>query len=237
MEGIEISQGLVGARRDIALLGVKGYVDTMTCSTLLGKITEYLNRGNLHLIVDMAQVNYVSSAGWGVFVGEIKGIREKGGDLKIVQMTPEVYDVFEMLEFNRILNHYEALEEAINDFDISIALDITKSERGVHQQVKNGVSNGTSLPIEKTGVGRESASAGVGLNSQKRRVELHLLPLTEKIKHIIIADPRRGLRKIRKELRTPQYGVNKVGFFALYRLLRRLNLENSVKRFRFYRSR
>jgi len=127
MEGIEISQGKVGTRRDIALLNVTGYVDTMTCSMLLNQITENLNAGILHVIVDMAQVNYVSSAGWGVFVGEIKDIREKGGDLKIVQMTPEVYDVFEMLEFNRILSYYEAIEEAINDFDVSIGLDITKS--------------------------------------------------------------------------------------------------------------
>ena len=113
MEGIEISQTKVGARRDVAMLSVKGYVDTMTCSILLSKIAENVNAGTLHIIVDMAQVNYVSSAGWGVFVGEIKGIRERGGDLKLVQMTPEVYDVFEMLEFNRILSYYDALEEAM----------------------------------------------------------------------------------------------------------------------------
>ena len=77
MEGIEISQGKVGTRRDIALLNVKGYVDTMTCSTLLNQITDNLNAGILHVIVDMAQVNYVSSAGWGVFVGEIKGIQSR----------------------------------------------------------------------------------------------------------------------------------------------------------------
>ena len=40
MEGIEVLQGKVGTRRDIAMLTVKGYVDTMTCSILLNKITD-----------------------------------------------------------------------------------------------------------------------------------------------------------------------------------------------------
>ena len=131
MESIEISEGKVGARRDITLLGVKGYVDTMTCSIMLNKITQILQSGVFHIIVDMAQVNYVRSAGWGVFVGEIKGIRDRGGDLKIVQMVPEVYDVFEMLEFHRILSYYDSIEEALNDFDLSIGLDLTKHREQV----------------------------------------------------------------------------------------------------------
>jgi anti-anti-sigma factor len=127
MEGIQISLSKVGARRDVALFRVKGYLDTQTCTEMLREMTAVLKQGIFYIIVDMGQVNYVSSAGWGVFVGEIKGIRENGGDLKLVQMMPEVYDVFEMLEFHRILECYDSIEEAIDDFDLSIGLDVTKS--------------------------------------------------------------------------------------------------------------
>jgi anti-sigma B factor antagonist len=205
MEGIEISQGRIGARADIALLTVRGYVDTMTCSILLSKITENLNGGLLHVIVDMAQVNYVSSAGWGVFVGEIKGIRERGGDLKIVQMTPEVYDVFEMLEFNRILSYYDSIEEAINDFDFSIGLDITKSLKKSFRPE----TNGTRIEAVAPSVAQRQASQLPKSRYvfKKPKIDEKLLPLTEKVKVAIIDDPTRGLFKIKKALDTPKFGL------------------------------
>ncbi len=236
MEGIEITQGKVGARRDISMLAVKGYVDTMTCSILLNKITENLNSGSLQIVIDMGQVNYVSSAGWGVFVGEIKGIREKGGDLKIVQLTPEVHDVFEMLEFNRILAHYETIEEAINDFDLSIGLDITKSVKCTYSPVvvkaDAPVTDAPSHPAPN-----RSKRSGAGKQFQKREIDPKLLPITEKVKHTIIDDPRRGVLKVRKALREPKYGNTKMGPIQVYRMLRRLNLDSKEKRYRFYRSR
>jgi anti-sigma B factor antagonist len=234
MEGIEISESRIGARGDIALLTVRGYVDTMTCSGLLNKITENLNNGLLHVIVDMAQVNYVSSAGWGVFVGEIKGIRERGGDLKIVQMTPEVYDVFEMLEFHRILAYYESIEEAINDFDYAIGLDITKSVKKSFQTAET-VVEAVAPPVVQRNV--QSALPKSRYVYKKQKIDEKLLPLTEKVKLVVIENPTRGPLKIRRALNTAKFGYAKINIFKLYGLLRKLGLEDKQKRYRFYRSR
>lgn len=235
MEGIDISQGVVGARRDIAMLTVKGYIDTMTCSTLLNRITENLNKGMHHIIVDMAQVNYVSSAGWGVFVGEIKGIREQGGDLKIVQMTPEVYDVFEMLEFNRILSYYDSIEEAINDFDLSIGLDITKSvTRSYQPEVWKAQP---SAPVISNRPVQTSSYTNATSTFQKTELDVKKLPLTEKIKAVVIEDPQRGAFKISKALKSEKFGFTEASTLTVYKILRNLNLENNEKRNRFYRSR
>ncbi len=239
MEGIEISQGKVGTRRDIALLNVKGYVDTMTCSMLLNQITENLNAGILHVIVDMAQVNYVSSAGWGVFVGEIKDIREKGGDLKIVQMTPEVYDVFEMLEFNRILSYYEAIEEAINDFDVSIGLDITKSIKRSYTPEVAEVAVGAAVPNVAQKVTRVPSGAGPAkqFSLNKPQVDEQMLPLNERIRLVVVEDPNRGAFQIKKVLNTSRFGFTKINILKLYNMLKTLNLDRKEKRHRFYRSR
>lgn len=124
MDGIEIAVDRIGVFHDIALLRVRGYVDTTTSPELQRLLLQTIEEGICQFIVDLGFVNYVSSAGWGVFVGEIRGLREKGGDLKIIQMTPDVFEVFEMLEFNRILASYDSLEEAIDDYEISRGLDL-----------------------------------------------------------------------------------------------------------------
>lgn len=238
VEGIEISECRVGARRDIRLLTVMGYIDTMTCSTLLRKITDEINHGAYHIIVDMAQVNYVSSAGWGVFVGEIKGIREKGGDLKIVQMTPEVYDVFEMLEFNKILSYYDSIEEAISDFDLSIGLDITKSVRkSYNSNTAMDIAVANPIKTKRTNQGGGAGDAHSTYHFKKPQIDEKLIPVSEKIKLIVLDDPNSGALKIKKQLDTPRFGNVKINVFKVYTILRDLNLDNKEKRFRFYRSR
>ena len=238
MEGIQINTSQVGARGDISMVRVQGFVDTNTCSELRSYIDRILNHGIYQMVIDMGAVNYVSSAGWGVFVGEIRGIRENGGDLKIVQMMPDVYEVFEMLEFNRILSYYDNMEEAINDFDVALGIDITKSieRRPVKiqqaQLAAGGVPRQNIMPAEKGGKIVKSRKALV-----KQKVDEARLPLAEKVKLIIIDDPRQGVFQIRKALNTSRFGYTSENPLKLFQLMKKYNWETREKRIRFYRSR
>ena len=116
MEGIQLK---VENNNNISVIKVGGYIDTTTSSELEHHLTKLLERGSYNIVIDLGNVDYVSSAGWGIFISEIKGIREKGGDLKLVSMIPEVYEVFELLEFHYILKAFESLEDAIKDFEVS----------------------------------------------------------------------------------------------------------------------
>ncbi len=240
MEGIQIAESKVGALRHISLLQVKGYIDTMTCSQMLHRITELMRSGTYHMIVDMSTVNYVSSAGWGVFVGEIKNIREHGGDLKIVQMLPEVYDVFKMLEFDRILSSYDSIEEAITDFDITLGFDVTKSLTGRYGG--NGTNEGAQVAEAMPAVlrrpdGKQRRQTSGSVYTTRREIDPKVLPLPEKIKLAVIENPTRGPWRIKKALEDERYGSVKVSLITVYDLLRKLSLETKEKRFRFYRSR
>jgi len=242
MEGIQISLSSVGARRDIALFRVKGYIDTQTCAEMSRQMTTVLKQNIFHIVVDMGQVNYVSSAGWGVFVGEIKNIRENGGDLKLVQMMPEVFDVFEMLEFNRILECYDTIEEAIDDFDLSIGLDITKSVVQAFPAAANGSAEVTVTPppMNRPAAWREGGDGSRPKSRpafSKPRIQEHALPFSEKIKAIIIGNPALNSWKIRDELNTERFGYMKVRWWKVFQTLRTLNLATKAQRYRFYRSR
>lgn len=238
MEGIEIKESKVGASRHISLLQVRGYIDTMTCSHMLHHITQLVQNGTYHMIVDMSTVNYVSSAGWGVFVGEIKSIRENGGDLKIVQMSPEVYDVFRMLEFDRILSSYDSIEEAITDFDITLGYDVTKSLAGKYNGNGGaGHAAGVGVQVERRRPPTRRAGSPTVAVFPRKEVDPQHLPLPEKIKMAIIENPTRGPWKIKKALQGERYGSVNVSVFKVYSLLRKLSLDSQEKRFRFYRSR
>jgi len=240
MQGIEISINKIGVRGDIALIKISGYVDTTTSTELSGLLSKLINEATYQFIIDMGGVNYVSSAGWGVFVGEIRTIREYGGDLKIIQMTPDVYEVFAMLEFNKILDYYDSIEEALNDFEISMGLDITTgSVRKPVKMDKEEVTSPTpSLKTKQRGYeGNTEKKIKKWSSASKPQVELENLPLVEKIKVIVVENPNDGLFKIQKILNTKRFGNHKVSALKLRSILKQYNLETKEKRHRFYRAR
>jgi len=69
------------------------------------------------MVVDLGDVEYISSAGWGIFVGEIKGVRQLDGDIKLAGMSSSVREVFDLLEFNTLLKPYNSKEEALAAFE------------------------------------------------------------------------------------------------------------------------
>ena len=79
MEGIQLS--VEKPRDDISIIKVGGYIDTTTSAELEHSLDSLLKSGSHNIIIELGNVDYISSAGWGIFISEIKGIREKGGDL------------------------------------------------------------------------------------------------------------------------------------------------------------
>lgn len=243
MDGIEIAVDRVGAYQDIALFRVRGYVDTTTSPELQRLLLQTIEDGICQFVVDLAFVNYVSSAGWGVFVGEIRGLRERGGDLKIVQMTPDVIEVFEMLEFNRILQSYDSLEEAIDDYEISRGLDLTsmvtvKMEANKSREQWVGDTRLESRSFERIKEGGESRGpARPSYGNGRRQVDEIELPLTEKVKKLVTENPLMGPWTLKKQLYSPRFGYTKVGYFKLRTIMKRIGLDTKAKRYRYYRSR
>ncbi|HDP97651.1 MAG TPA: anti-sigma factor antagonist [bacterium] len=240
MQGLDLKMTQTGAIGDIALMKIKGYLDTTTSSEVSAKLREIINNQSYRLIIDLGKVNYVSSAGWGVFVGEIRNIRENGGDLKIVQMTPDVYEVFEMLEFDKILDYYDTIEESITDFDLSAGIDITQSNQ---KNITNTseFENDVETPLVKEVASKTVLSEKKSLKSKyafkKPQVDEAKLPVAEKIKLIVIDNPNDGAIKIKKKLNTQRFGFEKVGILKVLELLKAYNLDSKEKRYRYYRSR
>jgi anti-sigma B factor antagonist len=113
MKNITITISSYPQHKDITLLSVKGFIDTNTASEFDKSFQEVLGDNKFKLIVDLKDVNYISSAGWGLFVGEIKRIRNQKGDLFLVAMSPEVEEAYELLQFSTILKAFPSVEQAV----------------------------------------------------------------------------------------------------------------------------
>jgi anti-sigma B factor antagonist len=95
---------------------VDGVIDTLTAGELEDVIDSLLQRGRYRIVFDLAGVDYISSAGWGIFISHIKEVRSAGGDIKLAGMIPNVYEIYQLLEFDNILQACNTVDEARSKF-------------------------------------------------------------------------------------------------------------------------
>jgi anti-sigma B factor antagonist len=116
MKTLEITVDPIGASKEIDVLRLVGIVDNTTAAQMSHALQKLVTAGRFKLIFDLSNVNYISSAGWGIFIGEIRQIRERKGDLKLACLMPEVEEVYHVLEFHTILRSFPTIDAAVRDF-------------------------------------------------------------------------------------------------------------------------
>ncbi len=223
MEGIQVSTEIAGSRNHISIIKVGGYIDTTTSSELERSLDSLLKQGRFFIIVDLGNVDYISSAGWGIFISEIKSIRENGGDLKLVRMVPDVYEIFELLEFHHILDVYDTIDEAVNKFEM-----LQAAGRPVAKEIT--LPKAEEAPTENAAEAPEPEGAPLTQEQQKSLTDLSL---QDKIKSIIKSNPSFGAFKIKKELNSSKYGYSKAGWFEVRSELAKMNLNTRTRRYKF----
>jgi len=115
-QSLSIEATTVGDRGEIAVLSLRGIIDTVSAEKLRTALDHVIAAGRMRVVADMSQVEYVSSGGWGVFTERLRELRRGGGDIKLFGMDPDVYYVFTMLGFNIVLSSFDIMAEAIEDF-------------------------------------------------------------------------------------------------------------------------
>lgn len=97
------------------VLRAAGVLDAESAPIVESAVRDLYRSGIFNIIVDLGEVDFISSAGWGVFTGDLKEARQKGGDIQLVNLQPDVLDIFLLLELDRFINYHGSLEEALRN--------------------------------------------------------------------------------------------------------------------------
>ncbi|MBM2816028.1 MAG: anti-sigma factor antagonist [Ignavibacteria bacterium] len=113
------------ANRGIQCLNLEGYLDAHTAPKLESAIEELMKSGFNKILVNFQDLDYISSAGLGVFMAFIEEIRESGGDIKLTSMKSKIFSVFDLLGFPILFDIETNDESAIAKF---LKNDLRKNE-------------------------------------------------------------------------------------------------------------
>ncbi len=233
MSDIKISLDSSGPNNEISVVRVDGVIDTMTATDLEKVMNSLLERHRYNIIIDLGGVDYISSAGWGIFISNIREIRQHTGDIKLARMIPNVYEIFELLEFDSILRAFDTVEKARVDFD-----GLKKSGGAGAMPVSVDTSSKVSpREIEPRPVEAKLESV-IPIEESTRRIKTadakpKALPLrlTDVIIEMISKDPFLSISEIKRELarKHPNF---RAGWWKIWGILKQEKLLSRKNRFR-----
>lgn len=97
------------------LIEVSGRIDSTNANQLGEALMGEINQGNMQLVVDLANVDYMSSAGLREIVSALKKVRGKG-DLRLAQPSERVLEVLEMAGLDTIFQIFPDQSLAIRSY-------------------------------------------------------------------------------------------------------------------------
>ncbi len=99
-------------QEDILRFAIAGDLDASSAIQMDDAIKRAFDNEHFQVVVDCQQLNYISSAGLGVFISHREDFRIKEGDLVFCNMKKQVYSIFELVGLHNIFSIVKNENEA-----------------------------------------------------------------------------------------------------------------------------
>jgi stage II sporulation protein AA (anti-sigma F factor antagonist) len=104
--------------KDVAVGSAIAYLHGRLDVAVSGEVEEYLlktidTKSIQHLILNMSDVEYMSSSGFRVMIALLRKLKDLKGSLKICCVRPAVKRIFDVIELTTLFDMFETEEAAI----------------------------------------------------------------------------------------------------------------------------
>lgn len=103
-------------KAEFHILDLHGELDAHTASSLEETLQNLIQEQRYNIVVNCSNLEYIASAGLGVFMAYIEDVRSLGGDIKLSNLKPKVFHVFDLLGFPALYDILDTEDEAISKF-------------------------------------------------------------------------------------------------------------------------
>jgi anti-sigma B factor antagonist len=100
----------------IDIFALKGRLDASSSQEAEQRINAVITSGSSKILINLCDLDYISSSGLRVLLAAFKRLKKEGGALKLACLKPHIMDVFTMAGFNRIFSLYPDETTALQSF-------------------------------------------------------------------------------------------------------------------------
>lgn len=100
----------------VVVIDVEGRVDAFLVTKIREVINDLIQENKVRLIIRFEKVAQINSTALGILIGRLRRIRMHGGDIKIVELSPDIRRVFDVMGASRIFDIHASVDEARSAF-------------------------------------------------------------------------------------------------------------------------
>ncbi len=105
---------------DVMILDLKGKMTLGEGDELLkDKINSIVHQGKKKILLNLADVPYIDSAGLGEVVRTYTTVSRQGGSLKLLNLTKRIQDLLAITKLLTVFETYDSEDEAVKSFTSS----------------------------------------------------------------------------------------------------------------------
>jgi len=105
---------------DVVVLDLKGKITLGEGDELLkDKVNSLVNQGHKKIILNLADVPYIDSAGLGEVVRTYTTVSRQGGSLKLLNLTKRITDLLSITKLLTVFETFDTENEAVRSFSAS----------------------------------------------------------------------------------------------------------------------
>ena len=98
---------------------VNGQLDHETNEYFFKCMEDEISAGNCQIVINFAELGYISSIGLGALVRASSRAAKAGGVIYLSRIENQILDIFRLVHFEKIFNIYETEHEAIAAIEAS----------------------------------------------------------------------------------------------------------------------
>lgn len=102
--------------QNIAVMKVTGRVDSETAPELDTALTRLLNENKNKIVLNLQNVEFLSSAGLRAMVKALKGAQKTGGDIRLVAVSEPIEVILRTVGMMQMFKMYSTSDEAAAEF-------------------------------------------------------------------------------------------------------------------------
>jgi anti-sigma B factor antagonist len=100
------------------VVSIIGSLDALTAPQLAQVFRQQFAENHYHLVGDLSELEYTSSAGLRVLLSASKESRQHGGDLRLAAVRPKVMNVLDLSGFTSILKFFPDVASAVASINV-----------------------------------------------------------------------------------------------------------------------
>jgi anti-sigma B factor antagonist len=114
---MQIEERAVG---DVVVLDLKGKITLGQGDELLkDKVNSLVNQGQRKIVLNLAEVPYIDSAGLGEIVRTYTTVSRQGGSLKLLNLTKRITDLLAITKLLTVFETFDVESDAVRSFSAS----------------------------------------------------------------------------------------------------------------------